>query len=111
VLSEPVGVGAAAEAERRWSHLQVPAKVYEYLRLGRPMLALVSGGAVAELLGQTHGGVVVAPDDIEGIARRLGELYQHQTAPSPPLPALVEGYTRENLTKRLVEELNVLTKE
>lgn len=111
VLSEPVGEGAAAEAERRWSHLQVPAKVYEYLRLGRPMLALVSGGAVAELLGQTHGGVVVAPDDIEGIARSLGELYQRQAAPSPALPALVEGYTRENLTKRLVDELNALIKE
>lgn len=111
VLSEPVGEGPAIEAERRWSHLQVPAKVYEYLRLGRPMLALVSGGAVAELLGQTHGGIVVAPDDIEGIARSLGELYQRQTAPSPALPALVEGYTRENLTKRLVEELNALTKE
>lgn len=111
VLSEPLGEGPEVEAERRWSHLQVPAKVYEYLRLGRPMLALVSGGAVAELLGQTRGGVVVAPDDIEGIARSLGELYQRQTVPSPALPALVEGYTRENLTRKLVEELNNLAEQ
>lgn len=110
VLSEPLGEGPAIEAERRWSHLQVPAKVYEYLRLGRPMLALVSGGAVAELLGQTRGGVVVAPGDVEGIARSLGELYRRQAKSSPALPALVEGYTRENLTKRLVEELNSLAK-
>ena len=47
-------------------------KVFEYLAAGRPILALVPpDGAAAELLRATGAGVVVAPDDVEGITREL----------------------------------------
>src|SRR4029079_10285600 len=47
-------------------------KVFEYLAAERPILALVPpDGAAAELLRATGVGVVVAPDDIDGIAREL----------------------------------------
>jgi glycosyltransferase involved in cell wall biosynthesis len=47
-------------------------KVFEYLAAERPILALVPpDGAAAELLRETGVGVVVAPDDIDGIAREL----------------------------------------
>jgi glycosyltransferase involved in cell wall biosynthesis len=47
-------------------------KVFEYLAAGRPILAVVPpDGAAAELLRKTGAGVVVAPDDIDGIAREL----------------------------------------
>jgi glycosyltransferase involved in cell wall biosynthesis len=50
-------------------------KVFEYLAAERPILALVPpDGAAAELLRKTGGGVVVAPDDIDGIARELTAL-------------------------------------
>ena len=50
-------------------------KVYEYLAARRPILAVVPpDGAAAELLRETGAGVVVAPDDIDGIARELSAL-------------------------------------
>jgi glycosyltransferase involved in cell wall biosynthesis len=39
----------------------VPAKLYEYLRSQKPMLALVREGAVTEVLAQTGGGFAVDP--------------------------------------------------
>jgi glycosyltransferase involved in cell wall biosynthesis len=50
-------------------------KVFEYLAAERPILALVPpDGAAAELLRETGAGVVVAPDDIDGIVRELTAL-------------------------------------
>jgi glycosyltransferase involved in cell wall biosynthesis len=47
-------------------------KVFEYLAAGRPILAVVPpDGAAAALLRDTGAAVVVAPDDIDGIARAL----------------------------------------
>jgi glycosyltransferase involved in cell wall biosynthesis len=47
----------------------VPAKLYEYLRAMRPVLALVLPGATTEVLAQTGGGWVANPrnpDELEG---------------------------------------------
>ena len=47
-------------------------KVYEYLAAGRPILAVVPpDGAAAELVRATGSGIVVAPDDVEGIRGAL----------------------------------------
>ncbi len=50
-------------------------KVYEYIAAGRPILAVVPpDGAAAALVRETGAGVVVAPDDIEGIRAALVDL-------------------------------------
>ena len=56
-------------------------KIFEYLASERPILAIVPpGGAAAELIEQAGAGVIVAPDDVAGIARALSELeQQHQS--------------------------------
>ena len=47
-------------------------KVFEYLAAERPILAVVPpDGAAADLIRETGAGVVVAPDDIDGIEREL----------------------------------------
>ena len=110
-LCEPLGQGQGVEAVKRWTALQVPVKVYEYLRLGRPMVALVSGGAIAEVLDRTGGGCVVAPNDVEGIARALKAFYESRSASqrrTSAISPLVSQYSRENLTRVLADELNVL---
>jgi glycosyltransferase involved in cell wall biosynthesis len=55
-------------------------KVFEYLAAERPILALVPpDGAAAELLRETGVGIVVAPDDVEGIKAALAQLVaQHE---------------------------------
>lgn len=51
---------------------QIPAKVYEYLRIGRPIFALVGDcGDTAALLRETAGAELVPIDDAQAIERRL----------------------------------------
>jgi glycosyltransferase involved in cell wall biosynthesis len=51
---------------------QIPAKAYEYLRIGKPILALTPAeGATGRLIGETASGRVVDPEDPEAIAAAL----------------------------------------
>lgn len=47
----------------------VPAKLYEYLRAQKPVLALVLPGATTDVLDTTGGGWAVAPHDESGLAK------------------------------------------
>jgi glycosyltransferase involved in cell wall biosynthesis len=51
---------------------QIPAKLYEYLRIGRPIFALVGEqGDTAALLRETGGAVLAPMDDVDAIATAL----------------------------------------
>jgi len=53
------------------SRLEVPAKFYEYLKTGKPILAIAQKGALTELLDMTGSGIWADPNDVDGIARAL----------------------------------------
>lgn len=79
---------------------QVPGKTYEYLRAGRPILALTSEGAVADLLGRTGGAWVVDPTDETGIAAAVREAYRRwRDGLDGPLshPEVVASFDRRRL--------------
>jgi glycosyltransferase involved in cell wall biosynthesis len=58
-------------------------KVFEYLAARRPILAVVPpDGAAAELLRETGAGVVVAPDDVDGMVTALRDLHARWRAGS-----------------------------
>jgi glycosyltransferase involved in cell wall biosynthesis len=51
-------------------------KVFEYLAAERPILAVVPpDGAAAELIRDAGAGIVVAPDDVEGMAQALRDMH------------------------------------
>lgn len=51
----------------------VPGKVYEYLGVGRPIIALAPrGSAIATLIKETSAGESAAQDNVEGIAEIVG---------------------------------------
>jgi glycosyltransferase involved in cell wall biosynthesis len=52
----------------------VPAKLYEYLRMERPVLAVVRAGAAAEVIEQTRGGWAVDPRDESALDAVLDEV-------------------------------------
>ena len=58
----------------------VPAKLYEYLRTQRPVLALVRPGAVTEVLAQTGGGWSADPDDTKTLDATLADIVRQWQA-------------------------------
>jgi glycosyltransferase involved in cell wall biosynthesis len=76
---------------------QIPAKVYEYLRMGRPIFALVGEhGDTADLLRDTGGAVLVPVDDVAAIERGLAEFLQALRAGRAPVAteSVVQSYSR-----------------
>lgn len=86
--------------------LQIPGKAYEYLRAGRPVLALAPEGAVARLLRRTGGAWIVDPEDQAGIANAVREAYRRwregQNLPTPD-PSVVATFDRRILAGRFAE--------
>lgn len=78
----------------------IPGKTYEYLRAGRPILALTSSSAVADLLRRTGGAWIVGPTDEPGLAAALLEAYRSWrdgTGWPRPDPLVVAGFDRRLL--------------
>jgi glycosyltransferase involved in cell wall biosynthesis len=88
---------------------QIPGKTYEYLRAGRPILALTSEGAVVELLRKAGGAWVVDPAHEEGVAAAVLEAYRAWERGSRTLmpdPRAVASFDRRLLAGRLAELLD-----
>jgi glycosyltransferase involved in cell wall biosynthesis len=81
-------------------------KVFEYLAARRPILALVPpGGAAAELIVQTGAGVVVAPDDVDGIERELAAMRDRFAAGTLEEPELDAEWQAKLSRRTRVQEL------
>jgi glycosyltransferase involved in cell wall biosynthesis len=91
----------------------VPAKLFEYLRVGRPVLAVVPDGATAEILRDTGGGWVVDPADASALHGTIVTAYQ--TWASRKLDAMkadpraLAKFSRERLAEELARRFNALT--
>jgi glycosyltransferase involved in cell wall biosynthesis len=87
-------------------------KVFEYIAAGRPILAVVPpDGAAAELIRETDAGVVVAPDDVEGIKRALVELHTRFTNGGLASVELAKRDEERLSRKARVEEMAALVEE
>jgi glycosyltransferase involved in cell wall biosynthesis len=86
----------------------VASKVYEYLALGRPVLALTDGGATEALLRRLGADQLCARlDDADGIARALARL-DAGPLPEPLPPELLAPYDRATIATmmaRLLDEV------
>jgi glycosyltransferase involved in cell wall biosynthesis len=86
--------------------LQIPGKTYEYLRAGRPILALTSRGAVADLLRRIDGAAVIDPTDARHITAFLRQAYRDWRdgrEARHPEPAVVAGFDRRVLAGRFAD--------
>jgi glycosyltransferase involved in cell wall biosynthesis len=90
----------------------VPAKLFEYLRAGRPVLAVVPEGATAEVMREVGGGWVVNPSDSSALCEAVVTAYQAWT--SGRLDSLtadqgaLEKYSRERLAAQLADHFDAL---
>jgi glycosyltransferase involved in cell wall biosynthesis len=90
----------------------IPAKAFEYLRVGRPVLALTLRGATADLIDQAAAGVVVDPREEGQLDQALASLYDAwRAAASPPrAPSpMVRRFDRSALTGELARVLEEIT--
>ncbi|MFZ1881130.1 MAG: glycosyltransferase family 4 protein [Gaiellaceae bacterium] len=85
-------------------------KVFEYLAADRPILAVVPpDGAAAELIRSAGAGVVVAPDDIDGIVGALRDFHASWRAGTLDAPALDEEWrTKVSRRSRVQDFADVL---
>jgi hypothetical protein len=90
--------------------MAVPAKLYEYLRLGKFMLVLSRAEAVRELLDDVHAPTPLLPSDTEGIAAALREAYLRRSSQSDPkVDPAIQKYERREITRALARVLDGLT--
>ena len=83
----------------------VPAKLYEYLRLRKPVLALTLPGEVSALLATTAGGFAVDPADSAQLVQVLTTLYRGWQAGTlhaqRAAPEALQRYERRSLAGEL----------
>lgn len=101
--------------EPLYSELVIGAKLFEYLRAQRPILALVPPeGDAARLVRELGAGVVVAAEDTEGIVRAIlemydafcrGELVVHNDV------SQLQQFEHRNQTEKLANILNAIVEE
>lgn len=88
---------------------QIPAKVYEYLRIGRPIFALVGErGDTAALLRETGGAELAPMDDMLAIAQRLSRFIcalREGRAPTPD-EKMIRKYSRSQSAALLADLLD-----
>ena len=91
----------------------VPAKLYEYLRTFRPVLALVCPGATADVLLMVRGGWAVAPEDagtLEDTVRDIYDLWlKSKLGDVCAEPSALQKFDRRILTCELAQVFNELS--
>lgn len=91
------------------SEVFVPAKAFEYLAVGRPILTLATPGATVDLMVEARAGPVVAPGDVPAIGAHLVALYtrwQQGDLAGTTDPQVVARHDRRALAGRLAAVLD-----
>ena len=90
----------------------VPAKLYEYLRIQKPILALVLTGAVSEILDETGGAWAVSPQDSSGLNETLltiAKLWKRKTLSYHHANlSEIQKFDRRWLTQQLAKMFDLL---
>ncbi len=97
---------------RDWTTMAVPAKLYEYVRLGNRTLVLATGQAVTEFLVSVGLPPPIPPSDTARVGAALRAAYDAHRTPggrsAAGLPAGMERYERRSLTAELARLLDRL---
>jgi len=90
----------------------IPAKLFEYLRARRPVLAMVPEGATGELLREVGGGWIADPADSNGLRDAIATAYRAWASGSLDAltadPSVLEKFSRERLAAELARLFNEL---
>lgn len=98
------------------NHGILTGKIFEYLASGTPLLSIgPPQGDAAEIIAEVEGGPMFDYDNKKGIKSYIKKLFQYWRNDSlsfySPDPDKINKYNRQELTKKLSDHLNMLTKE
>lgn len=91
------------------SRASIPGKLYEYLRVGRPILAVAYSGGVQDLIERCNAGWVFRPDDVEGMTAALARIIEsrlQERDPFVPDSTTISGFRYDRLAGQLASVLN-----
>jgi glycosyltransferase involved in cell wall biosynthesis len=85
----------------------IPAKFYEYLLTGKPVLTVVQDGALKDICLDTGCGIVVDPaSEPVAMARAIEEVLNRKPRSVEEIARVAASYNFKNLTAKLAEHLH-----
>ena len=98
-------------SDEKGNEVIIPAKLFEYLAIRRPILALIPEGEASKIIYQTKSGVVIPPNNISRIKAAVLDFYNKYEAGTLDLKqnCSLNQYERRFLTKKLSLILNKLS--
>ncbi len=94
------------------SEIILTGKLFEYLALKKPILAIIPPGAAHNLLEDACTGLIVSPDSVVDVEQAILKLYSQWREGEydiSPNSGVIERYSRQNLTGELVALFEELT--
>jgi len=83
--------------------LAIPAKLYEYLSTGKPILAIVKQGELSNMIESTKSGLWADPDDPADIKNKIMASLELQNRPLEQMQELRKRFHYRSLAERLAE--------
>ena len=85
---------------------QIPAKVYDYLGAGTPILAIAEEGGTADLIRETDFGKAFPSEDVAGIAQVIYQEFTARGADSPNHASVLARFDVKRITADLLAQLD-----
>jgi glycosyltransferase involved in cell wall biosynthesis len=93
-------------ADEAFARQAVSGKMYEYMRVGRPILALTYPGGVQKLIDQSGSGLVLRPDDVATMKDTLRRIIVERSTPQPDWREFADQFRYDRLAVKLSRVLD-----
>ena len=81
-------------------------KFFEYIKIGKPILAIVPEGEVSFLISKYNLGEIANPDNILDIKTKIKKMVSQLNSYSILPVELLNEFSRESLAKQLIKIIN-----
>ncbi len=88
---------------------QIPAKLYEMIPFGKPIIALTGDGATADIVKRYALGVVSDPDNVDDIAEAIRRITHDNAVADGTRKQALEDFDGRNHARRLADSLRSIS--
>ncbi|MEM7102347.1 MAG: glycosyltransferase [Bacteroidota bacterium] len=81
-------------------HYCLPSKIFDYVRMRKPILAFVTAGIQREFISKSGLGLIMDPDDTENASTQLMEVLKNGIKLQPN-PQYLQNFHRRNITQNM----------